>query len=169
MPQEVHVRARVDLTQDPVEIEGLRIEIEIEALREDNLEDVAREDVLTCRLDGSAVLGLSHRRGDLGDRVGGVRERHQWFVDGSGTVIGELMDLGDRRVVGGLQIGVVVDDDVGEQGDPLSPMVVHGEFSDHRDHRIGVTEIIGGYVGKMLDLAHDVVAEVADQTAVQRR
>ena len=121
MPQEVHVRARVDLTQDPVEIEGLRIEIEIEALREDNLEDVAREDVLTGRLDGSAVLGLSHRRGDLGDRVGGVRERHQWFVDGSGTVIGELMDLGDRRVVGGLQIGVVVDDDVGEQGDPLSP------------------------------------------------
>ena len=66
MPQEVHVRARVDLTQDPVEIEGLRIEIEIEALREDNLEDVAREDVLTGRLDGSAVLGLSHRRGDLG-------------------------------------------------------------------------------------------------------
>ena len=50
MPQEVHVRARVDLTQDPVEIEGLRIEIEIEALREDNLEDVAREDVLTGRL-----------------------------------------------------------------------------------------------------------------------
>ena len=48
MPQEVHVRARVDLTQDPVEIEGLRIEIEIEALREDNLEDVAREDVLTA-------------------------------------------------------------------------------------------------------------------------
>ena len=169
MPQEVHVRARVDLTKDPVEIEGLRVEIEVEALGEDNLEDVARKDVLTGRLDSSAVLSLSHRRGDLGNRVGGVRERHQRFVDGSGTVIGELMDLGDRRVVGGLQIGVVVDDDVGEQGDPLSPMVVHGEFSDHRDHRIGVTEIIGGYVGKMLDLAHDVVAEVADQTAVQRR
>ena len=169
MPQEVHVRARVDLTQHPVEIEGLRVEIEIEALREDDLEDVAREDVLTGRLDGRAVLGLPHRRGDLGDWVGGIRERHQRFVDGSGTIIGELMNLGDRHVVGGPEIGVVVDDDVGEQRDPLSPVVVHGKFADHRDHRIGVTEIIGGHVGKVLDFADDVVPEVADQAAVQRR
>ena len=33
----------------------------------------------------------------------------------------------------------------------------------------GVAEVVGGHVGQALDLAHDVVAEVADEPAVQRR
>ena len=33
----------------------------------------------------------------------------------------------------------------------------------------GWPEVVGGDVGQALDLAHHVVAEVADQAAVQRR
>ena len=36
-------------------------------------------------------------------------------------------------------------------------------------HRVGMPLVVGGYRGKALDLPHDVVAEVADETAVQRR
>ena len=48
---EVHVRARVHLPQHAVHVEGLGLEVEVEALREHDLEDVAGEDVLLGDLD----------------------------------------------------------------------------------------------------------------------
>ena len=40
--EEVHVGARVDLAQGPVDVEGVGVEVEVEALGEHDLEDVAR-------------------------------------------------------------------------------------------------------------------------------
>ena len=48
-------------------------------------------------------------------------------------------------------------------------MVVGGQLADHRHHRVGVAQVVGRHVGQVLDLAHDVVAEVAHDPAVQRR
>ena len=55
---EVHVRARVDLAQHSVDVERIGVELELEALREHDLEDVAGEDVLLRDLDGAAVRVL---------------------------------------------------------------------------------------------------------------
>ncbi len=52
---EVHVRRRVHLAQHAVDVERIDRVVEIEALREHDLEDVAREDVL--------ARGLDRRRG----------------------------------------------------------------------------------------------------------
>ena len=46
-------------------------------------------------------------------------------------------------------------------------MVVDGQLADHRDDRVGVTEIVAGDVGQAFDLAHHVVPEVADQATVK--
>ena len=48
---EVHVRARVDLAQHPVDVERVGVEVEVEALGQHDLEDVAGEDVLPGHLD----------------------------------------------------------------------------------------------------------------------
>ena len=48
---EVHVRARVHLAQHPVDVERVGVEVEVEALRQHDLEDVAGEDVLLGHLD----------------------------------------------------------------------------------------------------------------------
>ena len=49
---EVHVGARVDLTQHPIDVERIGVELEAEPLRQHHLEDVAGEDVLLGHLDG---------------------------------------------------------------------------------------------------------------------
>ena len=48
-------------------------------------------------------------------------------------------------------------------------MVERGHVTGHRQHRVGHAEVVGRHVGQALDLAHDVVAEVADDAAVERR
>ena len=55
LAHEVHVRAGVDLAQHPVEVERLGVEVEVEALGQHHLEDVAGEDVLLGDLDRPAV------------------------------------------------------------------------------------------------------------------
>ena len=60
--QEVHVRARVDLAQHPVDVERVGVELEVEALGEHDLEDVAGEDVLLGHLDRLLVHAVGHRR-----------------------------------------------------------------------------------------------------------
>ncbi len=47
-------------------------------------------------------------------------------------------------------------------------MVEGGEAADDRQHGIRMTEVVTRHAGQMLDLAHDVVAEVTDEPAVQR-
>ncbi len=51
----------------------------------------------------------------------------------------------------------------------LPPVIERGEAADHRQHGIRETEIVVRHARQMLDLAHHVVAEVADEAPVQRR
>ena len=172
MTQEVHVGTRIDLAQHPVEVERLGVELEVEPLGEHHLEDVAGENVFAGRLDGRAVDVLPHRRHDLGDLLVARRGFDQRFVDGPRPVGRELVEAGQGVVVGRVdrrRVGVVGDQGVGDQHDPLLPVVVDGQLADHRDDGVGIAEIVVGNVGQVLDLADDVVAQVADQAAVQRR
>ena len=87
--QEVHVRARVDLAQHPVDVERIGVELEVVALGEHDLEDVAGEDVLLGHLDRLLVQAVGHRALDVGQRLpgsggstGDVRQRPGEVVDG---------------------------------------------------------------------------------------
>ena len=55
LAQEEHVRARVDLAEHAVDVEGLDTEVEVEALREDDLERVPGADVLLRGENGTFV------------------------------------------------------------------------------------------------------------------
>ena len=67
--QEVHVRARVDLAQHPVDVERVGVELEVVALGEHDLEDVAGDDVLLGDLDGALVHAVGHRALDVRQRL----------------------------------------------------------------------------------------------------
>ena len=56
LAEEEHVRARVHLAEHAVHVERVAAEVEIEALRQHDLEGVARADVLLGDFDGLAVL-----------------------------------------------------------------------------------------------------------------
>ena len=53
--------------------------------------------------------------------------------------------------------------------DPLAPVVEHRELADDAEHGVGQAQVVLGDLGQALDLAHHVVAEVADEAAVQGR
>ena len=53
-PQEEHERRRVDDAQGPVDVHRVGPGLDAQPLRQDDLEDVARPDVLLARLDGPA-------------------------------------------------------------------------------------------------------------------
>jgi hypothetical protein len=171
LAHEVHVRARVHLAEHPVHVEGVSVEVEVEALGEHDLEDVAGEDVLARDLDGPPVGVAAHRRAHLGQRVVGIRGLDERLVEGTGPVGGELVEAGEGGVVASVELVVVeagLDEHVLDERDPLAPVVVGGQLADDRHHGVGVAEVVRGDVGQALDLAHDVVAEVAHDPAVQR-
>ena len=75
MAHEVHVRRRVHLAQHAVDVERVDGVHDVVALREHDLEDVAREDVLARGFDRVGVVPARHRRRDLGDLVELARGR----------------------------------------------------------------------------------------------
>ena len=104
--------------------------------------------------------------------VVGTRRAQQRLVERAGAVARQLIEPGDRVVVGDIESGLVhavAHDDVVDQRHPLAPVVERRQLADDGQDSIGMASIVVGDVGQALDLAHDVVAEVADQTAVQRR
>ena len=169
---EVHVRRRVDLAQGAVEVERVGAEVEVEAHRQDDLEDVAVQDVLLGH--GDRVRPSPRRGGppDVGRRLLAVGWLDDGLLDRAGAVGGQLVEATERVVVGVVEDGpggVVGHDDVVDQGDPLPEVVVGGQLADHREHGVGVAGVVAGDVGQVLHLAHDVVAEVADDAAVEGR
>ena len=109
---------------------------------------------MTSGSDGIAVGRLDHRLGE-----------------GPGAVDGEAVEAHEGLVVepvdGGL-VGVVGQQHVVDERDPLAEVVEGGQLADDRQRGVGVARGVVGDVGEVLDLAHDVVAEVADEAAVQR-
>ena len=62
-----------------------------------------------------------------------------------------------------------VDHHVVDQDHPLAPMVEGRQLSDDSQDGIRLSEVVRWDVRQVLDLSDDVVPEVADQAAVQRR
>ena len=95
--QEVEVRARVHEPQHPVQVEGIGVEVEVEALRQHHLEDVPGPDVL-LGAQHRALEGLRrHRGGDLGDAVVGSRRFQRRPAERAGQLGGELVETRPRR------------------------------------------------------------------------
>ena len=158
--QQVHVRRRVGRPQHPVDVERVDVGRHLEPLPQHHLEGVAGADVLLHRLDGVHVVAarrsahLGHGRSRRGPRrtTRGLRQVGGHGVEArDGVVVGPAgEDVGDEQHGA---VGVVEDREVGRQ--------------HHRE--LGHAEVVGRGAGQPLEPADDVVAEVADQAAGQRR
>ena len=78
-----------------------------------------------------------------------------------GSVVVRLVELGVARL--GRH------DHVLDERDPLAPVVEHRQLTDDRQDGVGVAQVVGRDLREVLDLPDHVVAEVADDAAVQRR
>ncbi len=176
--QEVHVGRRVELAQHPVDVERVTGEIDVEPLREHDLEDVALEDVLLRRLDCGLEVAARAVDAEVGEHgvAGGellvgrrrrreVRERRRQGGDGGLEAVGGVV-VGGRMLVG-RRLGL--EHHVDDERQPLGEVVERGHQARHAHHRIGHAVVVVGRVGEPLDLAHHVVAEVPDDAAVEGR
>ena len=172
LAQEVHVGTGVDLPQRPVQMEGIGPEFEIEALRQHHLEDVALQDVL---LGGAyrTLVALGRETGaGLRERVVAVGRSKQGFGPGMRSRPGEIVESRQCPVVGGIDEfdwRFRRQDHVVDQGCPLPPVVEGDDPADHVEDRIGESEVVERRVRQVLHLADHVVAEIADDSGVQRR
>ena len=173
MAEQVHVRARVDLAEHPVDVEGVGVELEVETLRQDHLEDVAGEDVLLGRLHGSLIGAPAQVGGHLGEHGLRIGRGHERLVERAGPVGRQLLEPLDGFVVAPVQAGLVEvvaqHIGVGDERDPLAEVVECSQLADDRQHRLGEPLVVGGRVGQRLHLADHVVAQVAHQAPVQGR
>ena len=169
---EVHVGRRVHLAKHPVHVEGVVVAIEVEALRQHDLEDVAGEDVLARHLDRGAVGGRRHRRAAVGQlRELARRWRGRRVRERPGELVDPRVEPGDGELVRVGRRGLLDpfgEDHVLDEVEALAEVVERGHVTHHAQHRVGRAQVVGGHVGQPLDLAYDVVAEVSDDAAVER-
>ena len=100
---EVHVRARVHLAQHAVHVERVGVELEVVALGEHHLEDVAGDDVLLGDLDGPLVHArrpsTSAPRGSSSPATGGSTGAYASGRPRSATACSHARDRGVVRGV----------------------------------------------------------------------
>ncbi len=166
---EVQVRARVHLTQHPVDVERVRVEVHVETLRKDHLEDVPGDDVLLGDEHSLLVGFRGHRAPDLRPGLAAGRHRQGRLGERLEQVCRELVEPDTGTVVCGIQLGSArsrAERHVVHEHNTLEPVVEGAQLAYQEQRRIGQTEIVVRHIGEMLDLAHHVVTEIPDETAV---
>ena len=171
MLEEIHVRARVDLAEHAVEVERIGAEIDVVALRQHDLEDVSFDDVLFGDLDGLLIHAVGHRAADSRHFVIGLRRRNRHVGERAGEVGNGPFDATDRCVVCLIERVDVhpQNRNAFDEVDTLTPVIERSERADDAHCRVGQLTIVAGHIGKPLDLAHDVVTEIAHDATLQRR
>ncbi len=165
--QEVHVRARVDDAQPAVDRERVDLDVRRPALRRHDLERVAGVDVLDDPRDVGLELLARHVRGEDRARAGrrGRRPRH-----GAGEQVARLLDRRDGVGVGRLEASVPgVGVHVHEHGDRVLEMVEDEQHVGQHERHVRQPDGVGVRLAERLDRAHEVIAEVADRAAGERR
>ena len=166
------------MPQHPVDVERVAAELEVEALRQHDLERVAGTDVLLGDLDGLAVaLGAGASPNRTFWETGAERRwRDELGVARALEVVPQDLQALACAVIGGLEqagVGaltlVLVEQHVVDEGDPLPPVVEGGELADDRYDGIRVAQVVGRRLSEAFDLPHDVITEIADEPAVKRR
>ena len=74
-----------------------------------------------------------------------------------------------RGRVGGVEVGLLVAEDVGEQGDGVAQVVEHHDHIGQEKGHVGEAQVVGRRGGKMLDVTNAFVAEVPHGAAHERR
>jgi hypothetical protein len=136
-------------------------------LAEDDLEGVARQDVLLCYFDRmleSLPLEVRHVL-DVGVAAAGYGHRGVggWLAQAPGIGFERRHDL---AILG---LGVVSDEHVADEDDRMAEAVHGGQRSYELPDLLGETPIVSWSVREILDVADHVVSEIADRSRVEGR
>jgi hypothetical protein len=156
------IRRWVDSPQAPVDAERIARERRGEALREHNLEDVARGNVLLALAHRVFVGGTGKVRARPSDAGRCRRPGHgarkpgrRLFRAGQGVVVGRA-----TRVAGV---------PVGHEDESMHDVIEHEHRVVPRQPHFGQSRVRAMATGKSFALTHDVVAEHPNGTAGERR
>jgi hypothetical protein len=133
------------------------------ALADVGLEDVAGQDVLDRARDDGFVV----RASEVGLDGGLARDRLGWGLGDAGEELAELIQprtlTGHAGVRRGL--GITAGEEEGATGS-----VVEGKDHVVEAHgEVGEGHVVGGGIGQPLEMVAEIVAEIADRTALERR
>ena len=141
----------------------------MEPLRQNDLEYVAGRDVFLTLLDRREVVGLIEVRLEVdlfraarNDIVVNLRLRRAKLVDNE-------VDGLDRLLVGRGDVGALLDVGVADDLDRVEDVVEKNDRVEEHEAHIRQAERTLRPVRQILDVAHDVVGEVADGSADERR
>ena len=181
-PQQVHVRTRVGGPQHPVDVQRVGRGRHVEALGQHDLEGVAGPDVLLgdarpwpgsrpSRIRRCTSAGCVPRTPRRAARTARASCALIAVQPANGVVVGVVHPL----------VGAVPVDRVGDQGDGALVVIERGQVGRQQHHQFGDAELVrppsavpASRRGRRrrvdaLQPADDVVAEVADHAAGQRR
>jgi len=165
-----HEGAGIDDPQRPVDLERVHADGHLQALAEDDLEDVAGADVLDALLDGRLELLAREVRlaGEIGRAFQG--DVHRLQVAG---VRGQLVDQGVDAAAG-VVVGraaadaLVVEPGHGDHDDRLGHVIEDDHLIVEGEPQVGDLAVVVRGVGEVLEVADHVVAGVAHCAAAKR-
>ena len=167
--EDEHVGRGIDEAQRAVEIDGRVSRRDFEALRRDDLEDVAGADVFLHGLGHFDVLVARHVDGGL-ERLDVVEDGEETAGDGADEAGFEFLDLGDGFVISAVGVGGIGDVRVGDDFDAAFEMVEDEERVGDEEVGVGDVEVVlFGALDRGLELRDGLEAEVADGAAGKER
>ena len=166
--QQVHVRAGVGHPQHAVDVDGVGLGVDLEALGRHHLECLAGLDLLDQALDHRPVLLERALRAVIRFRAGEGRHcRRQRLPQrlghdvqsGHGVVIGFVDVIGRSVPV----------DRVGNQRDGALVVVDRSEVGGQKQQHVGQMQVVDGQFRQPFQPSDEVVGEESDQATRQRR
>ena len=165
--QEEHIGAGIDGAQRAIDLEAVQLRLDVEALREDGLKDVAGGDVLLGAGDGGQEVLLA---GAVLHLELGLAAAACAASLGSGWAR-RFSSLSRRLTALVVGVGRLAVGDVGgdHQPDLLAHVVEGQHLIEEEQAGVGNAELVFGQRGQALDLAHGIVGKEADRAGGERR
>ncbi len=161
-----HVGRRVDGAKRAVDLERVGRDVELQTLREHDLKDVARGDVLLGALDGRLEVLALRVRPRLPALAAGRLRR----LDDVGEARFELVDAVERALILLFEpLGAPAGEDVRDEHHLLARVVEGDERREEGEHCVVDADVVRVRVRDLLEPADRAVAHEAHGTARERR
>ena len=157
-----HIRRRIQRAQRAIQRQRRRIEFLAQALAQHHLHTIAIENVLLGASHGSFEIFFAELRTRRARRG---RVRIRWRLDGVAQLVLQFRQAFSRQTIGVRRRRIGVHDEIKF----AAQVVEHHQFRRQQQHDVGQIQRVNFFRCRetALDVAHRVVAEIADQPAAK--
>ena len=166
----IHIRARIDLSQNTINIKRISVELHIESLRQHDLKNITSTNVVFCNFYGTLIHAVRHQRLNF-QRVLTMWRLNWRIHDRSRQIFYTFIYADNRCVISHVSRRNIKSGHwhAFNHVTTLAPMIKRRQRTDHAHHRVGHIAIFGWRVRQVFNFTHDVIAEKSHQAALQRR